>query len=57
MIALTADTDSSGDYSQSELEALTKAQIAALAAELGYEGISTSDTKAEMIAAFLEAQG
>ena len=35
---------------------MTKAQIAALAAELGYEGITTSMTKSEMIAAFLLLQ-
>ena len=52
-----ADTDNNGRYSESELNALTKAQIAELAAGLGYEGITTSATKAEMIAAFLTAQG
>lgn len=51
-----ADTDSDGTLSQEELEAMTKAQIAELAAELGYEGILTSMTKAEMITAFLAAQ-
>ena len=45
-----------GGYSENELSAMTKAQIAELAVELGYEGITTSMTKAEMIAAFLEAQ-
>lgn len=43
-------------YTQEELEAMTKAQIAALAAELGYEGVSTNLTKAQMIEAFLMAQ-
>lgn len=52
----TADTDSDGRLSENELNALTKAQIAELAAELGYNGVSTSQTKAEMIAAFLAAQ-
>lgn len=36
---------------------MTKAEIADLATALGYEGVSASDTKAVMIAAFLEAQG
>ena len=51
-----ADTDSDGTLSQEELETMTKAQIAELAAELGYEGIVTSMTKANMITAFLAAQ-
>lgn len=50
----TADTDNSGDYSEDELSALTKAQISSLAAELGYE--ITGSTKAELIASFLQAQ-
>lgn len=52
----TADADGNGKLSEAELNALTKAQIAALAEELGYNGISTSTTKAEMITAFLAAQ-
>ena len=44
-------------YSEEQLSALTKAEIADLAAALGYEGVNTSDNKATMIAAFLEAQG
>lgn len=51
-----ADTDDNGSYSEDELSVLTKAQIAELAAALGYEGISTSMTKTAMISAFLEAQ-
>lgn len=35
---------------------MTKAEIAALATSLGYT-VSTSDTKAEMIADFLQQQG
>lgn len=35
---------------------MTKAQIAELAAGLGYEGITTAMNKADMIAAFLSAQ-
>jgi len=52
-----ADTDGNGLYSAEELNALTKAQIADLASGLGYEGISTNLTKAQMIEAFLTAQG
>ena len=52
----TADSDGDGTYSGDELNALTKAQISSLAAELGYDGIVTSMTKAEMITAFLDAQ-
>lgn len=51
-----ADSNGDGEVSEEELNALTKAQIAALAAELGYSGIVTSMTKAEMITAFLAAQ-
>ena len=36
---------------------MTKAQIADLAAELGYEGVTTNLTKAQMIEAFLTQQG
>lgn len=48
--------DSGHVYTESELEGLTKADIASLAASLGYT-VSTSDTKAEMIASFLQQQG
>lgn len=51
-----ADSNSDGRLSEEELNALTKAQIAGLALELGYNGIDTSMTKAEMITAFLAAQ-
>jgi hypothetical protein len=44
-------------YSEADLNAMTKAEIADLATALGYEGVSTADTKAVMIAAFIEAQG
>ena len=49
--------DDDGRYSEDELNALTKAQIAELAASLEYEGITASMTKAAMIEAFLAAQG
>ena len=44
-------------YTQEELSEMTKAQIADLAAELGYEGVTTNLTKAQMIEAFLSQQG
>ena len=44
-------------YTQANLESMTKAQIVGLASELGYEGVSTSMTKAQMVEAFLTAQG
>lgn len=44
-------------YTEADLTAMTKAQIAELASSLGYEGVTTNLTKAEMISAFLEAQG
>lgn len=36
---------------------MTKTEIANLAAALGFEGVDVSHTKAEMIAAFIAAQG
>ena len=44
-------------YSEADLNSMTKAEIADLAAALGFEGVTTSDTKAVMIEAFLIAQG
>lgn len=51
-----ADTDDDESLSQAELEALTKAQILAIAGEKGYDTVLSSMTKAEMITAFLAAQ-
>ncbi len=51
-----ADTDQDESLSQAELEALTKAQILAIATEKGYTTVNASMTKAEMITAFLAAQ-
>ena len=48
-----ADSDNDGTYSESELNALTKAQLLALAGELGVEGVSNSNLKAEIISAIL----
>ena len=50
-----ADTDESGTLSEDELNALTIAQIRAIAEEKGYT--ITATRKADMIAEFLEQQG
>lgn len=44
-------------YSEEELTALTKAQLLELAETLGVTGVSSSNTKAQIIAAILAAQG
>ena len=48
-----ADSDSDNEYSEAELNALTKAQLLDLANELGVEGVSMSMLKADMISAIL----
>lgn len=48
-----ADSNSDGDYSEAELNAMTKAQLLSLAKELGVEGVSTANLKAEIVAAIL----
>ena len=48
-----ADSDNDGTYSESELNALTKAQLLALASELGVEGVSNSNLKAEIVSAIM----
>ena len=55
MTAAEADTDSDGQLSEDELNALTIAQIKTLAAELGYT--ITATKKADIITEFLEQQG
>lgn len=51
-----ADANDDGTYSEAELKALTKAQLLELADALLVEGVSSSNTKAEIIAAILAAQ-
>lgn len=51
-----ADTNDDGTYSEAELKALTKAQLLELAETLSVGGVSSSNTKAEIIAAILTAQ-
>lgn len=41
------------DYTEAELNAMTKAQLLSLAAELGVEGVSMSNLKAEIVSAIL----
>lgn len=48
-----ADNNEDGSYSEEELNALTKAQLLELAKELGVEGVSSSNLKADIISAIL----
>lgn len=48
-----ADSNSDGNYSEAELNALTKAQLLSLASELGVEGVSMSNLKADIVSAIL----
>lgn len=45
--------NSAPEYTEDILNAMTKAEIEALAIDLGIEGVSVSQTKAEMIETFL----
>lgn len=54
MITL-ADSNNDGTLSEDELQALTKAQLLALASELGVEGVNSKQTKAVIIEAILNA--
>lgn len=48
-----ADNDEDGLYSEEELNALTKAELLVVANELGVEGVSSKNTKADIITAIL----
>ena len=48
-----ADVDNDGTYSEDELNALTKAELLALANDLGVEGVSTKSIKADIVTAIL----
>ena len=50
------DANDDGVYSEEELTALTKAQLLQLAETLSVEGVTSSKTKAQIIAAILAAQ-
>lgn len=51
-----ADANNDGAYSEEELTALTKTQLLSLAETLNVEGVTSSKTKAQIIAAILAAQ-
>lgn len=48
-----ADSNSDGEYSEGELNAMTKAELLVLASELGVEGVSMSNLKADIVSAIL----
>lgn len=48
-----ADSNSDNEYSEAELNALTKAQLLDLASELGVEGVSMANLKADIVSAIL----
>lgn len=54
---IAADADGNGILTEEELMALTKSQLLALGEELGVSGLKPSQTKAQIVAALLAAQG
>ena len=48
-----ADSDNDETYSEGELNAMTKAELLVLAEELGVEGVSMSNLKADIVSAIL----
>ena len=51
-----ADANNDGEYSEEELKRLTKAQLLELAGTLMVEGVTSSNTKSQIISAILAAQ-
>lgn len=51
-----ADANNDGEYSEEELKKLTKAQLLELAGTLMVEGVTSSNTKSQIISAILAAQ-
>lgn len=51
-----ADANEDGAYSEEELAVLTKAQLLSLCETLGVTGVTSSNTKTEIITAILAAQ-
>lgn len=45
--------NSEDNYTEAELNAMTKAELLSLAAELGVEGVSMSNLKADIVSAIL----
>lgn len=52
-MSLRSGSDTNGDYSEEELSDMTKAELLALADELGVTGVSSSNLKADIINAIL----
>lgn len=52
-MSLRADSNDDGEYSEEELNSLTKAELLVLANELGVTGVSNSNLKADIINAIL----
>lgn len=55
-LAYSLDDETYSDevtYTESELNAMTKAQLLALANELGVEGVSSASLKADIVSAIL----
>ena len=51
-----ADANNDGEYSEEELKKLTKAQLLELADTLMVEGVTSSNTKSQIVSAILAAQ-
>ena len=51
-----ADANNDGEYGEEELKRLTRAQLLELAGTLMVEGVTSSNTKSQIISAILAAQ-